>query len=305
MTRDDTTRARRRYRAVTASQTDRRTVVYGFAIAAVVMVAVLWSYWPTIVVLVKDWQRDQNYSVGQLVPIAALWLVWHDRAELGRCRISPCWWGIGLILLAQAARAYGLVFLFDSAQRYSLVVTIAGLVLLIGGRELFRQSGWILIFLFLMVPLPGRVHNMISGPLQAQATSGAVFLLELVGLTVGREGNVILLNGSVELAVAEACAGLRMLTAFVVVAAFFAYIVNRPRWQKATLVISSVPIAIVCNLVRLCMTAGLYLVASSDIAEKFFHDFAGLIMMPMAIGILVAELALMNKLVIPDPVAER
>jgi len=289
---------------MTHSEADAKTLAFPVAVALITLVVLIWDYWPTIVPLVKDWQQDQNYSVGQLVPFAALWLLWHDRHALRKCQVRPCWWGIGLILLAQLGRLYGLLFLFESAERYSLILTIAGVVLLVAGTQIFWQVRWILLFLFLMVPLPGRVHNMISGPLQTQATSGAVFLLELFGVTVVREGNVILLNGRVELAVAEACSGLRMLTAFIVVAAVFAYLVNRPRWQKATLVISSVPVAIICNLVRLMITAVLYLAVSSKIAEKFFHDFAGLSMMPLAILILLGELLLMNRLIIPEHAPE-
>jgi exosortase len=155
-----------------------------------------------------------------------------------------------------------------------------------------------------MVPLPGRVHNLISGPLQTWSTTGTVFLLELFGVTVGREGNVIVLNDVQHVAIAEACSGLRMLTAFVVVAAVLAYIVNRPRWQKLTLVVSSVPIAVVCNLGRLVLTAVLYLVVSSTAAERFFHDFAGISMMPLAVLLLLAELKLMAWLVTPDQPAK-
>jgi exosortase len=270
------------------------------AALALVSVALLWSYWPTIAHLTKEWQSNEDYSVGQLVPLAALYLVWHDRRRLRTIPLRPCWWGVGLIILAQIARAYGLLFIFESAERYSFVLTIAGIVLLLGGTRLFFNMLWILALLFLMVPFPGRIHNMISGPLQGMATAGAVFVLELIGITVLREGNVILLNDSVPLAVAEACSGLRMLTAFVVVAATMAYMVRRPTWQKLVLLSSSIPVAIVCNIIRLVVTALLFLVASSRLAERFFHDFAGLTMMPLALLILLSELWLLNKLILPS-----
>jgi exosortase len=276
---------------------DRAALLLGAAAAAFILAALIWSYWPAITVLVGDWRGDENYSVGQLVPLVALWLLWRGRAGIRKCPLLPCWWGIALIGLAQAARAYGLLFLYESAERYSMILTIAGAVLLVGGWRIFRQVFWVWLFLFLMVPFPGRIHNMISGPLQTLATIGAVFLLELFGVTVARQGNVILLNGSMPLAVAEACSGLRMLTAFLVVAATLAYLVNRPRWQKAVLFLSSVPIAIFCNLVRLCVTAVLFLAAGEELAQKFFHDFAGLAMMPLAVLILFGELWLMKKLV--------
>ena len=158
-----------------------------------------------------------------------------------------------------------------------------------------------MLFLFLMVPLPGRIHNLISGPLQKLATTGAVFCLELIGITVAREGNIIVLNDRVPVAVAEACSGLRMLTAFVVVASVLAYIVNRPRWQKVVLLCSSVVVAIVCNLIRLVVTAGLFLYTSSAAAERFFHDFAGWTMMPLAILLLLGELWIMAQLVVDEP----
>lgn len=290
----------RKHRNTVPRESQMPFSAFGLGVAVLVLVALIWDYWPAVVSLFKDWQRDQNYSVGQLVPLAAIWLLWHERKALAKCRISPCWPGLALILLAQAARAYGVLFSYESAERYSLVLTIIGLVLFIAGRHVFWRVRWILLFLFLMVPLPGRIHNLISGPLQTHATTGAVFLLEVFGVNVVREGNVIVLNSSVQLAVAEACSGLRMLTAFVVVASVLAYLVDRPTWQKATVVISSVPVAIICNLARLVITAVLYLLVSGEIAERFFHDFAGLTMMPLAVFILVGELLLFNKLVVPD-----
>ncbi len=132
------------------------------------------------------------------------------------------------------------------------------------------------------------------------ATTGAVFVLEAF-IKVSRQGNVVTLNDRIPMAVVEACSGLRMLTAFIIVAAFMAYMVKRSRWQKAFLLFSSVPVAVMCNILRLCMTAVLFLLASSELAEKFFHDFAGIVMMPAAVLLMFAELWLMDKLTVSEP----
>lgn len=211
---------------------------------------------------------------------------------------KPCWWGgIALLILAQAGRTYGLLFMFESAERYALVLTAAGLVLMVAGWQVFRSVSWILLFLLLMVPLPGRVHNLISGPLQKMATTGAVFLLEAFFLRVSRQGNVMTVNDKT-LGVVEACSGLRMLTAFIIVAAFIAYVVKRSRRQKAALVLSSIPVAVMCNILRIVVTAALMLLVSAEVAEKFFHDFAGFAMMPAAVLLMFSELWLMQKLVV-------
>jgi exosortase len=152
-----------------------------------------------------------------------------------------------------------------------------------------------------MVPFPGRVHNLISGPLQRLATTGSVFLLEAFGVRVSQQGNVVMLDENTTMAVAEACSGLRMLMAFIIVAAFVAYMVNRSRWQKAAILLSSIPVAVVCNIVRLFVTGALMLLVSTQAGEKFFHDFAGLAMMPVAVLIMFGELWLMDKLTLAEP----
>jgi exosortase len=266
----------------------------------------IWAYWPTITGLIREWHRNKDYSAGQLVPLTALFLVWHDRKKLYDCSLSPSWLlGIVLLFLAQIIRTFGLLFMYESAECYSLVLTIWALVLMVIGWQAFRKVFWILIFLFLMVPLPGRIHNMISGPLQNIATAGSVFLLETFGANVNQNGNIVTLNGHTTMAVEEACNGLRMLTAFIIVAAFVSYMIKRSRFQKVFLLLSSIPVAVMCNIVRLCITAVLFMLVSTEVAEKFFHDFAGFAMMPVAVVLIFGELWLMNILTVKETPTEK
>jgi exosortase len=272
------------------------------SIAVLLGALMMWSYWPMLIGLTKEWQRNEDYSAGQLVPFIALFFVWHERKRLRSCVLSPCWWyGMALLFLAQTSRILGLLFMYESAERYSLVLTFAGLILTVGGWRMFRTMLWIILFCFLMVPLPGRIHNLISSPLQKLASTGAVFLLEAFGTTVSQQGNIVMLNDKIQMSVEEACSGLRMLTAFVIVAAFIAYMVKRPHWQKAVLLLSSIPVAVMCNILRLCVTAILFMLVSTEAAEKFFHDFAGYSMMPAAVFLMFGELWLMKILVAPAP----
>jgi len=282
-----------------------RSIPLALASAVLVLLIITaWSYGPTMTGLYKEWQRNEDYSAGQLVPLVAIIFVWVRRKDLRACTLKPCWWGgVALLVLAYAGRMYGLLFMFESAQRYSVVLTAAGLVLLVAGWRVFRRVSWILLYLFLMVPLPGRVHNLISGPLQSLATSGSVFVLEAFLPRVSRQGNVVMLDENTPMAVAEACSGLRMLTAFIIVAGFIAYMVKRAPWQKVVLVASSIPVAVVCNIIRIVATAILMLMVSTEVGEKFFHDFAGIVMMPAAVLLLFGEIWLMDRLVVPESAA--
>jgi len=278
-----------------------QTAAWLIPLVTLLVVATGWAYWSTAVDMFKEWQRDDDYSAGQLVPLVAIFFLWVDRKKLACLPLKPCWLGgLALLVLAQAARAYGVLFLFESAERYSLVLAVAALVLMVAGTAVFWRVKWILLFLFLMVPLPGRIHNMISGPLQGFASTGSVFVLEAFGVRVSQQGNVVTLDQRIPMGVAEACSGLRMLTAFIIVAVFVAYMVKRPRWQKVVLVISSIPVAVLCNILRIVATAVLFLHASSEVAEKFFHDFAGLVMMPAAVMLMFGQLWIMAMLTVPE-----
>lgn len=253
----------------------------------------LWSYWPTLAGLWRQWQINPDYSGGQVVPLIAAYVVWSKRAVLRALPLTPCWWGLAVLLAAQAMRLGGVFLSYGSAEQYSLVVTVVGVVLLILGYSAARRLMWVFALLLLMIPLPRRVHGAVALPLQDFATTSAVFGLELLGYLVARDGNVLRLSDRSSVAVAEACSGLRMLTAFLIVGAALAFVVRRPTWQKAVLVIATVPVAILANTLRLVGTAVLYESVSSEVGERFFHDFAGITMMPFAFAVLVALLWLM------------
>ncbi len=291
--------------AATGSGTTRAELAVSVGIVGLVLAALVWCYSDVIGQLVKDWQSSKNYSVGVLVPFVALYLLWLDRGRLSGCPIKPCWWGLGLVLLAQLAHLYALPFLQEALDRYSLILSAVGAVLLIAGRRVVWRLKWLFLFLFLMFPLPGRVHNLIMMPLQEIAISGAVFLLQvfLFGLTVTRSNTMVAIGG-VSADVSEGCIGMRMLTAFIVVAATLAFLVARPRWQKTVLVLSSIPVGIACNIGRLCATAIAFYVLGEKAGKAWFdlyHDWLGYAMMPLAVLFLMWELWIMKKLVVPEP----
>lgn len=273
-------------------------------VAGVLAVCFLWSYWnPTIVSLWGLWMRSDEFSSGLLVPflaVYALWVRWH---RLEGVAIRPAVaWGLAAFAAAQAVRFFGLWLMYGSAENLSLVMTIWALVLLLFGWKVIWRVWPVLAFLLLMLPFPHRVQAWITVPLQRWATSSAVFGLEMLGFEVTRMGNIIELNGA-SVAVAEACNGLRMLTAFVVIAALVALVVERRAWEKAIVITSSVPIAFMCNTLRLVITAIAFTQLNTELWEERFHDFGGLAMMPLALGMVIGELWLLKRIVMPEEAA--
>ncbi|MHC4721089.1 MAG: exosortase [Planctomycetota bacterium] len=265
--------------------------------AVILLLTVIWTYWkPTVADLWTIWLRSDEYSSGMLVPLIAAYIVWLRRKDLASCSIRPSIWGLFALVGAQALRFFGLFFMYGSAERISLVLTIAALVLLLFGWRLFWKVSSVLAFLFLMLPLPNRIQMAVTLPLQDWATASAVFCLETLGYEVIREGNIINLNGTM-VAVVEACNGLRMVTAFFVISGLVVLLVQRRWWEKLIILLSAIPIGLVCNTLRLTVTAIAFTKLDAQHWEMAFHDYGGLAMMPLAIGIVVFELWLLSNLV--------
>jgi len=275
-----------------------KTKVVPWVGASLVFIAFLWSYWPNVKYLWNLWQRSDEYSSGLLVPFLAIYILWSRRNDIADCSVRPCIWGLFAFVAAQGIRLFGLLFMYGSAERLSIALSIAALVLLLFGWQLFRKISTVLLFLCLMLPWPNRVQAAVTLPLQRWATSSAVFCLETMGYEVIQEGNIIHI-GSATVAVAEACNGLRMVTAFFVISGLVVLLVKRAWWEKLIVLASSLPIALLCNTTRLAITAIAFTFVSGEHWEKIFHDFGGYAMMPLALAIVVAELWLLLKLTTP------
>jgi len=260
-----------------------------------VLTAFFWSYWPGLVDLWSIWQRSDEYSSGLLVPFLTVYILWSRRHEIAMCRIVPSVWGIFAFLVAQSIRIFGLFFIYGSAERLSIVLSIAALVLLLFGWQFFRKVATVLLFLCLMLPWPNRVQAIVALPLQRWATSSSVFCLEMLGYPVVQEGNIIHIGRST-VAVAEACNGLRMITAFFIISGLVVFLVQRAWWEKLIILASSLPIALFCNSVRLTLTAVAFTVLNGEYWESIFHNFGGYAMMPLALAAVVAELWLLTAL---------
>jgi exosortase len=267
--------------------------------AGLVLIAFLWSYGPTAGELWREWHRSDDYSAGLLVPFLAAYILWVRRQELASVPVKPAIiGGIAAFAFAQTVRGVGLYKLYGSLEMLSVVLSAAAIVTLLFGWRLLRKLVAILVFLCLMLPWPHRIQTKIGLPLQGWATDSAVFCLELIGHEVRQDGNVIVM-GETQVAVAEACNGLRMVTAFLVIGGLVALLVKRTGWEKLIVLASSLPIALLCNTLRLTITAILYKIIEDENVRKLLHDLGGYAMMPLALALVVGELWLMRRLITP------
>src|SRR5262249_5187392 len=132
----------------------------------------------------------------------------------------------------------------------ALIPTLFGIALLVGGPAAFRWSAPMILFLGFMIPLPYAIETALGRPLQSIATQGSTWMLQTLGLPAVSEGNVILLEHG-RFAVVEACNGLSMLLTFAAMTTAMAMVVNRPLLDRLLLVLSTIPVAVFVNIVRI------------------------------------------------------
>lgn len=281
-----------------ASRRDASPAWAGLMVGA----AFLWAFWPNLESLWNVWQFDGNYSAGQLVPLASAYMLYLQRHRLKAARPTLGIVGPVLFLAGLAMNVAGAHYLYASAANFGMLICTNAAALMLLGWPVYRQVWYPLVFLALMLPLPGRVHDAVMIPLQTLGAQVSATILEVGGIPVERFGNVLEVSGH-RVAVAEACNGLRMALAFLIVTGVVAYVIPRPHWQRAVVLLSSVPIALGCNVFRIVVTACLYRAGQAWLAEGIFHDGAGLLMMPLAVGLILVELWVLQNLA--DSLGER
>ena len=276
----------------------------------------LWHLWMSLVMVAlgvlatfdawKDiWQivwvdlttQQDEYSHILLVPIVAAWLVWVRGGRFRHCRPRSTFVG-PLIML------FGWALYWIGDNYYVLALWHAGAVVVAAGG-LYTVLGMDVIFMFLpamlllafLVPVPGRVRLAVALPLQGISTQVTQFVCELLGMTVLRSGNQLTVNGAA-LEVAEACNGMRMVFALVLVS--FAFAFGTPlRWWVRLIIVALSPIsAIFCNVVRLVATALVYGTFKQSTAQSF-HDISGWCMLPISFLLLMGIIRALRWAMVP------
>ena len=247
------------------------------------VVAVL--YYPVLARLAWDWWNDPDASHGPLVPAFSLYVLWRTRSQWSALTAKPTWAGLLVVVGALGLLVLGVLGVEFFLARSSFVFLLAGLIIFFLGWGYFRALLFPWAFLFLMIPIPAIVFNHIAFPLQLLASRFASAVLQLGGVPVLREGNVIQLASTV-LEVAEACSGIRSLLSLITVAIIYGYFVETRLSRRILFAVAAIPIAVVANGLRVVGTGALAHYWDPQKAEGFFHTFSGWLIFLIAMALL-------------------
>lgn len=261
----------------------KHLIVWAFLLLTVLGIV----YWPILVRMVAHWGLDDNYSHGFLVPFIAGYLAYMRRDELMKAEVRPANPGLALVGFGLAMVLLGWIATELFTMRASFVVVIAGIVLYILGWEIFKILLVPLCYLLLMVPIPAVIYDSAAFPLKLFVTNISVMSMKAIGIVVWREGNILMFP-NITLEVADACSGLRSIMSLLALGAAYAFVLHSKTRDRVILILSTLPIAVFTNCLRVIATGVLAQYFGSAAAEGFFHEFAGLFVFGAAVVMFVA-----------------
>ena len=166
----------------------RKEVRQRIIVAAFLLAAGVWAYWPMLVELVEIWTTEPEYSHGFLVVPLSLFFLWARRDQIPASSSNGFGLGCFLLVTSVALRCVGARFFMSFLDAWSILLWIAATVALLGGRPLLVWSLPSIAFLWFMVPLPATLETLLSGPLQTIATQMSTWTLECLGQPALAEG---------------------------------------------------------------------------------------------------------------------
>jgi exosortase len=281
-------------------------------IKIIILVAAVYSVFHIeIYSIVHRWLSDSSWSHGFLIPFFSLYFINQKKKEI--LTVQPKANYLGLLFLVCCLLLYPIIvfgYKFGYLMSLILIPTIGSIVLFIGGWRLVKYTWLPIIYIVFAIPLPTRIYNDLTIPMRTHDAQIAAGILNMIrGLEANANGVVIdIIYKGVRLEpaldVAEACSGMRLLMAFLALGVAMAYMHYRPIWQRLVLLASTVPIALLCNIVRVTVTGLIYILWDPMYAQGIYHDMLGLLMLPLAFGLYGGLAWFMSNLVVEETVQQ-
>jgi exosortase D (VPLPA-CTERM-specific) len=261
----------------------------------VACVAIGVAFFPSLQALIGVWFESEEFSYGPILPFIFGFLIWQQRDLIERSAFTGSWWGVALLVAAASVALLGQLAAVPVLSHVGIVVALSGLTLATCGWVVFRKLIGAFAILLLAIPLPAFLMNTLSLELQLLSSKIGVAIVRLFGISVFLEGNVIDL-GSYKLQVAEACSGLRYLFPLMTLGFLMAYLFKAKMWKRIVLFLSSIPIAILMNSIRIGAIGVMVDRWGVAMAEGFLHDFEGWAVFMASAGVMVVEMIVLSRI---------
>ncbi len=289
-----------------------RKLTLGVFLTLLLLLFVIWPYqhWQFVTrdSIFQGWYKvlslngNAEWQFCFVVPLIVGALVYRERQKLAVLPLQGTWWGALMLLVAIVV--YWMGYKVDTGYLgfAAIQLILAGLILLLAGKEWMRVLFFAWIFLLFAWPL-FPLDNMLAARLKIPTAQIGAKLVSLMGVDVVREGSA--LQSAADFAagvkqgekftldVSESCSGMRSLYALIMVSVLYGFMALNRTSSRLILALSAIPMAVAGNVVRLLLlTIGALLMGQERAVgnfvnghqeESFFHLLAGYIVFAVAL----------------------
>jgi exosortase len=239
---------------------------------------------PMLVMFLMYWERNRIFEGA----------AWSARAGVPLLAVT-----VSIYLLLQRPSYGPHAYSFQSYNNdgAALILAISAVILvsmaafiLCYGLPSFRAARFSLGCLLLMIPVPVSAMDKITAGLQRGSAAMSFEMLRLAGIPVFAEGMRMSLKG-LEIEVAPECSGIRSCLVLALVGLLAGRVCLRYSWSRLALVVSTIPIAIFKNAIRISVLASLGAYVNPAFLHGRVHQYGGLVFTPLGVVLFVAFLA--------------
>jgi len=278
--------------------------------AGVLVVLIIGVFWEWILHQV-EWaiREPSDWGHTLIIPLVSGYFVWTKRELILAKPLHPSWWGLAIMILGIAW--YMICNLGPAALAHHNIrasgfgITLIGMGLLLLGWTAMKYV-WFPLFYMLAFfqTVSERLMHIVTYRMQDISAKGAYVFLNLIGIETDLSGNVLTIfkdGNPMQLNVAEACSGMRMLVAFLALGVAMAYLSLPKLWQQIMLVALGIPISIFVNVLRVA-SLGILGMFDQNFMSGEFHHMIGLVwLLPAFFSYLAVLWILSMFLVEEDP----
>ena len=251
-------------------------------VLVVLLVSVFWEWFRRQVAWASHEPSDWGHTL--IIPFVSGYFVWNKRHIILAQPLRPAWigalimiFGIAWYMVCNVGPA-GLAH--HNIRSTGLGITLIGICLLLLGWRAMEYVWFPLFYMIIFAQtVSERFMNLVTYRMQDISAKGAYVLLNLIGIQTDHSGNVLTIfkdGEPVQLNVAEACSGMRMLVAFLALVVAMAYVSLPKLWQQISLVALGIPISIFVNVLRVA-SLGILGMFDQNFMSGEFHHMIGLV----------------------------
>lgn len=282
------------------------------------------------------WQNKEDYSFGFLVPMFVAYVIYdrwpkikafllgeseetkaHQPGALDKSLnglvylgmfVGMLFFALGGIIRVQGPSNLASLLIACGAASYFLGAAWMASDLDASGRNpsLFNRFKFTFLFLFpalawlVSAPLVMFMDSTVKIMLLDKVTIIVYHAFDFLGFSITREGNTFILPEG-RVGVADACSGVRSLTACIFAGTFLSAVFLDRFWKKFLMVGTAMILAFVTNIFRSLFLTGWAYAYGADSIDGLVHDVAGYAVLIITCILLIALLPIFNfKIAPPD-----